>query len=584
MRRLLSVLAILALIGSIALAAPRTWKSSNGRFSIEAELLDFKDGKVQLKKSDGTIVDVPLLSLSAEDQQYVKKQFPGADEERFRPGAQHREWKSKNGKFGVLAEFVGCVDERVQLRKPDGTEMSVELKLLSDADQRWVAEELRRLSEEEKTSDSTDKTAGQEITEALAAQDIEMKLLRLDQPTRKTGDRAGGLASYLIGLTEPQQFFMQVGDQNESNLAEFHRVVQKEPKYEATAPFRGVARFGSRSYGFALDAVRSRNGGYNRLYFDANGDGDLTDDKFITASAVTTPRAGLCQSQFPRVDVKLDVGGKPVEYGFLMIAICQRSRSSGYATVSLYAAAAREGFITQGNRRIRLVLLDRNSNGCFNDAVSCRSDGVPNEGDILLINPNEKSRLAGDASMSGDRNLVGKIVCLGKEFYRLQIPPAGDRLKLTPANLPLGDVSNASPAYRAVLFSDNYGVVIVSGTKDRKIPLPEGDWKILSYTIDAAGFGRGPRTGVAATFRNKAPTVSVHKAQTAQLGFGAPFRAVVTAARTSGNKVVLSLAIVGVGGEQCTSVLVKGGLPPQPRFVIKNKEDKIVHRGVFEYG
>ena len=46
MKRLLTISVLLVLVASIAQAASRTWKSSNGRFSIKAELLDFKDGKL----------------------------------------------------------------------------------------------------------------------------------------------------------------------------------------------------------------------------------------------------------------------------------------------------------------------------------------------------------------------------------------------------------------------------------------------------------------------------------------------------------------------------------------------------------
>ena len=131
MKRVLVVVAIVALVGSTALAVPRTWKSANGKFSTQAELVDFQDGKAHLKKDDGLVVQVPLLSLSLEDRQYVKSQFPGVVEEQFRPGAEYREWKSKSGKYSVLAEFQGYGDGYVQLRKPDGTDISVERKVLS---------------------------------------------------------------------------------------------------------------------------------------------------------------------------------------------------------------------------------------------------------------------------------------------------------------------------------------------------------------------------------------------------------------------------------------------------------------------
>ena len=62
----------------MALAAARTWKSADGRFSTEAELLGLKDGKAQLKKTDGKVIQVPLRSLDAADRQYVSKRYPEA--------------------------------------------------------------------------------------------------------------------------------------------------------------------------------------------------------------------------------------------------------------------------------------------------------------------------------------------------------------------------------------------------------------------------------------------------------------------------------------------------------------------------
>jgi hypothetical protein len=292
----------------------------------------------------------------------------------------------------------------------------------------------------------------------------------------------------------------------------------------------------------------------------------------------------MAQSQFPRVDIRIDMDGKTVEYSFLLSAICYRAASAAYTTVSLYSAAVREGDITQGTKRTRLLLLDHNSNGRFDDAISMGSGRVVAEGDLLLINPNPKNKLSADATMGTDRNFVSKTVCIGKGFYRMEIPPAGDSLKLTPTTLSLGNVSNPSPAYRAVLSCEDYGIVMVGGMKDQKIPLPEGTWKVLNYTIDATGFAGGASTAVAATFGENASTVTVSKAETTELQFGAPFHAAVTARRIDANKVSLSLAIVGVAGEQCTSFYVNGRRPPPPRFMIKDVDGKIVHQGSFEYG
>lgn len=583
MKRLFLLLLCLGSASAATFAAERTWTSSNGRFNIDAELVDFDDGKAHLKKTDGALIEVPLVSLCEKDRKYVKEQFPGVEEENFRPGAEYREWKSKNGKFTTVAEFLSFADGVVQLRKPDGSELSVEKKLLDLADQRWIVDELRRQREEDDESKPAEKAAVQELAGQIAAQEISMKLVRFDQPKGKSRAKTSVPAEYLLRLTSPQQFFMQLGNGNGNlNEAEFQSLVGKEPDYNAPVAFRGVAKLGSRSYCFAMDTTDAKDTGYTRLYFDLNGNGDLTDDKPIAAATTNTPGPGITQAQFPRVDISLDIDGRSLDYSFLMSAICHRSAAEAYASVSLYSAAVQEGWITQGTKRTRLLLLDHNSNGRFDDTMSVNSARRVAEGDLLLINPNPKNKLSNDATMGRDRNFVAKLICLGKGFYRLEIAPGGDTVKLSPTKLALGSVANASPAYRAVLFCEDYGVVMLSGTKDQKIPLPEGTWKILNYTIDASGGGSG--TAVAATFAENSATVTVRENKTAEMPFGAPFRAVVSARRIKPGKVSLSLAIVGAAGEQCTSFYVNGSRPPQPRFIIKDSEAKTVAQGAFEYG
>ena len=50
---------------------PRTWKDATGTFSVVATLAGVADGKVQLKREDGTVVTVTLEQLSSADQQYI---------------------------------------------------------------------------------------------------------------------------------------------------------------------------------------------------------------------------------------------------------------------------------------------------------------------------------------------------------------------------------------------------------------------------------------------------------------------------------------------------------------------------------
>ncbi|MFN3148259.1 TIGR02281 family clan AA aspartic protease [Bremerella sp.] len=63
---------LLLLFASIASA--RTWKSADGGYSVEAELVKVDGDKVALKRADGQTITVPLNRLSTEDQEFIKSQ------------------------------------------------------------------------------------------------------------------------------------------------------------------------------------------------------------------------------------------------------------------------------------------------------------------------------------------------------------------------------------------------------------------------------------------------------------------------------------------------------------------------------
>lgn len=53
--------------------AMRTWTDASGKFTVEAELASFKDGKVRLRRADGKEMTLPIGKLSADDQKFVRK-------------------------------------------------------------------------------------------------------------------------------------------------------------------------------------------------------------------------------------------------------------------------------------------------------------------------------------------------------------------------------------------------------------------------------------------------------------------------------------------------------------------------------
>jgi hypothetical protein len=483
----------------------------------------------------------------------------------------------------------------------------------------------------------------------------------------------------------------------EDQEAAFKRLVKKQPdKYNCEHPFRGVAKLGTQEFAFVLDTAapppkpeakpaekpgqkpeakadaaaekektqpgllqtlaRALTGeaataeppvpagkaiAYSRLHFDLNHNGDLTDDQVIEAesSGGMAMVQNYAYSQFPSVTVGLEAGGVKFDYVFTLSVNSQGlPDGSGYAYGSLNAAAYREGEITLDGKKRRLVLIDFNSNGRFDDPIKIRDDVATPDGqvyatygDVLLVDPETNSRVyvnPYDSTASANRHQVSKLLNLDGKYYELKISPAGDQLSLTPSALPLGSVTNPNAGFTAVVYGDQ-GFVKVRGGKSQPAVLPAGDWKLLNYTIDqtaapkpqpkpgekpeagaatktdtssggllgalvqALGGGgmAGPAeapllvTRVSAAGTKDYKPVAVRTGATVELPFGPPYKPVVRADYAQGDgQVQLGLRLVGITGEQCTDMTVQGSRPPAPQFKITDPKGEVVYQGVFKYG
>ncbi len=399
---------------------------------------------------------------------------------------------------------------------------------------------------------------------------------------------------------------VRTGDQ-----APFAKVVTKEPEYASKTPFKGVAKLGTQDFGFAFDVApaksdkpkatsRSRYLRYTHLYFDSNRNGDLTDDQVVEADSKASPN-GSPYTYFPRVDVTVDVDGTPVEYAFYMRIY---GTSSGYGYAFLYGAAYREGEIALNGKKTRVVVVDSNSNARFDDAMSVATRSgtlYPSTGDAILVDPNPNT------ATNEVQQPIGKLINIGGRFYDMELTPAGDKLTLTSSSVPVGFVSNPNKGANALMHGDQ-GILLISTNESGKSPLPVGDWKLLSYTIDHTAVAdkkddgslldtlsealvqntSSPRSYISArASRDFTEAVSIREGETVDLPFGPPYRALVKVSRTSnssGNRTAyLSLSLVGTGGEHVNNIVVNGSRPSVPEFTITSAEEKVA-QGKFRYG
>jgi hypothetical protein len=476
----------------------------------------------------------------------------------------------------------------------------------------------------------------------------------------------------------------------------FKRIVKKEPKYASAHPYRGVVKLGTEEFAFALDAVpppdakklekkaaektgektaekpakktsslvaaiagaiveATTPGGaataanpppdpalikdfaYNRLYFDFNHNGDLTDDKVVEITA-DSRRAVVAMSpgmtyrnfDFPRIDLTISVDGTKVEHSFYVNGYAYASANNCSVMVSFSSAICREGDITLEGKQHHLVLIDFNSNGRFDDKtkipdnVRLATGQVYAEmGDVLLIDP-QPGRTAGDSpydpTTNDYRHYLSEMIQIDGRWYDLKVSPAGDQLTLTRSTVPTGNVTNRNNSFGAMIYSSDKGFLKIRGTKDKPISIPEGEWKLYSYSLTketpktadkkaeaspstdslleglAESFGVSPGPPVArppslasATATDKYSPVTVRKGETVEMPFGPPYKPTVTTAsygvpNGQAAQTYLEMTLIGVGGEAVTNMTVKGNRPGKPEFTITDPEGKVVQRGSFEYG
>lgn len=79
MKRLLLVFMFLGALASSV--AAREWTMRSGGFSLEAELIEVKGGNAILKKQDGSMVTIPLNTLSLGDLRYINDTLKAAEAE-----------------------------------------------------------------------------------------------------------------------------------------------------------------------------------------------------------------------------------------------------------------------------------------------------------------------------------------------------------------------------------------------------------------------------------------------------------------------------------------------------------------------
>jgi hypothetical protein len=512
------------------------------------------------------------------------------------------------------------------------------------------------------------------------AETFPLKIQTYEKVDPTSGERPADAA---IRSVSPQFFHISMADdlgegvriagQQEELLKQFEEVVTKEPDYRAEKPLKFVATLAGKKYPFALDASEASLAAYQEaqkkakeaqekekkegdseqsstqkllqyvtsalqgerqeerppapptisydlLYFDLNGNGDLTDDDPIEGEQNEAYPPQYSAVDYHAIPIELEVDDETIDYHFNLSAyvytypIPTRSGDStkeafvSRANCRLSAAAYAKGEIEVDGEKISVALVDFNSNGRYDDPIEIRDDVqfsnnriYTERGDVLVLNPeNTGATNPYDLTASSSRINVCDLVRIKDHFFKLSVDPAGTSITLNEKDVKTGTLA-CDLEFRAMLAGETC-IFTVHGTPEQPAELPEGEWKLIAYTMFAEmpekeneedekesddsvppPRRRGPMNMVSATGTIEGPMLEVVAGESVAFPFGPPFLPKVDA-MGGAPQMRLGLTITGQGGEVLTDLRVDGGRPPKPTFTIKTTEGDEVASGNFEYG
>ncbi len=346
----------------------------------------------------------------------------------------------------------------------------------------------------------------------------------------------------------------------------------------------------------------------DRLYFDRDGDNDLTDEKPLKGRPIVSgPDAGVPRYMvFPTVRVGAVIEGRELAYHIRIAAARSYARLflnrlGGALEVPAYAVSAcyYEGRVELGGKPVRVALLDTDVDGRF-DARSHLPEGqrAPTRGDALIISERAGQPIKPQKSGAAARRMLGRYLALGDEWYEVQVAPGGASVTVGAEKPDVGVVQARQPSAEVRLANADGVHDLRMDAEGARVPI--GAYQVLSCTLHETD-GQDREWALTCYPANPGPTaIEVSAGKTTQLPFGAPLLWSLTVdterqvprpgivrrgeTDTLVPAVYFSMRLAAQGGMRVSGMTVNGEQPPKPRLTIKDAAGNAVHEVAFEYG
>jgi hypothetical protein len=330
------------------------------------------------------------------------------------------------------------------------------------------------------------------------------------------------------------------------------------PDFKCNEPFFArwpTAMVPSGGLWMALDR-KSKNGPYDLLYIDSNGNGSLADE-----SAHEPYQQDERRATFGPVKVLFEGEDGPITYHLHVEFYTYSDRKYLY----IRAAGWYEGTITVAGVKKHCVLIDYNTNGTFNDK-SLRY----HECDGIRIGKKD----------SRDTRYVGNLIEVDGVLYRPQIAQDGAYIKLTKAeDVRFGDIRVPETISEFAASGENGLFIRTPGNGIAELPVGK-------YCVDHWGIERKDEKGstwkLEGRWSRKKVDFDVTQNRKAELSIGEPIVCTLEASKRD-STYSFSQSLKGQLGERI--VLTRNGSRPRaPKLHIKSKDGSYDRSFSFEYG
>jgi hypothetical protein len=387
----------------------------------------------------------------------------------------------------------------------------------------------------------------------------------------------------------------------------------KLPSLVSKAPLYALVKLAGQDRLMVFDQAKPEDSFYNRVYFDANGNRDLTDDSVISGSVERT--GPLTEAEFSPIDLTITVDGKQLNYSMVpeatrfspgaIIGFALRVLSADIdrPMIRLRANCAYVGEFDLDGRHYRVTLLDENVNGRFDDHLkvlppSPDDTQVSSSGDSISI------KVATDGAAIRTYQALGDLLVLDRTLFEVSLRVGEGKMTLSPYGGEIASARLPEGFETLTLYTDEAnpkGVMMYRPAQT--IPLPCGSYRLLQYDLFRDDEQGDRWTLSAAGAKDSAPFIAAKGGETA-LVCGEPFSPVVTVhggtlkrSFFGGTSAQLDMVTKGTGNEEVTDVShasghntrlplseLDPGSPREPRYKVTKSDGEIVSEGAFRYG